>query len=109
MSLLEVHGLKKAFGIVELFHDVDFRVEKGDRVGFVGANGAGKTTLMRCLLGQMEYDGGNVRIDSAASVGYVEQQASLGTGTLYEEFRGAFSDIEALADKKRRKRYKNWI
>lgn len=28
MSLLEVHGLKKAFGIVELFHDVDFRVEK---------------------------------------------------------------------------------
>lgn len=102
MSLLEVHGLKKAFGIVELFHDVDFRVEKGDRVGFVGANGAGKTTLMRCLLGQMEYDGGNVRIDSAASVGYVEQQASLGTGTLYEEFRGAFSDIEALADKKRR-------
>ena len=57
MSLLEVQGLKKAFGINELFHDVNFRVDKGERVGFVGANGAGKTTLMRSLLGQIEYDG----------------------------------------------------
>ncbi|MCR5559097.1 MAG: ATP-binding cassette domain-containing protein [Schwartzia sp.] len=102
MSLLEVQGLKKAFGINELFHDVNFRVDKGERVGFVGANGAGKTTLMRSLLGQIEYDGGSVHTDTAAAVGYVEQQASLGTGTLYEEFRTAFSDIEALAEKKRR-------
>lgn len=102
MSLLEVHGLKKAFGITELFHDVNFRVDKGERVGFVGANGAGKTTLMKCLLGQMEYDDGSVHFDTASTLGYVEQQAALGTGTLYEEFRTAFSDIEALAAKKQR-------
>ena len=101
MSMLRVNGLAKAFGIMELFHDVQFSVARGERVGFVGANGAGKTTLMRCLLGQEEYDAGSVQFDSAATVGYVEQQAQLGTGTLYDEFRQAFQDIIDLGERKR--------
>ena len=94
-------GLKKSFGIEELFHDVTFEVARGDKVGFVGANGAGKTTLMRCLLGQEELDGGTVQLDGAASIGYVEQQADFGGGTLCEAFRHAFDDVIALGAKKR--------
>ena len=89
--MLRVTGLKKSFGIDELFHDVSFEVARGDKVGFVGANGAGKTTLMRCLLGQEETDGGTIQLDEAATIGYVEQQADFGTGTLYEEFLRAFA------------------
>lgn len=101
MSILRVTGLGKSFGIMELFHDVQFSVAGGERVGFVGANGAGKTTLMRCLLGQEEYDAGSVQLDSAATIGYVEQQAQLGTGTLYDEFKTAFQDILDLGERKR--------
>ena len=99
--MLRVTGLKKSFGIDELFHDVSFEVARGDKVGFVGANGAGKTTLMRCLLGQEETDGGTIQLDEAATIGYVEQQADFGTGTLYEEFLRAFDDVIALGERKK--------
>ena len=99
--MLKVAGLKKAFGILELFHDVNFSVAPGERVGFVGANGAGKTTLMRCLLGTEEPDGGSVSFDSPAAVGYVEQQAELAGPTLYDEFMSAFDDIILLGARKR--------
>ncbi len=101
MGKLKVQGLAKSFGIEELFHDVSFEVARGDKVGFVGANGAGKTTLMRILLGQEEYDAGTIRFDDADTVGYVEQQAVFGSGTLYEEFRSAFGDIIELGRRKK--------
>ncbi|MBQ1510054.1 MAG: ABC-F family ATP-binding cassette domain-containing protein, partial [Selenomonadaceae bacterium] len=101
MGKLKVQGLAKSFGIEELFHDVRFEVTRGDKVGFVGANGAGKTTLMRILLGQEEYDAGSIQFDSADTVGYVEQQAKFGEGSLYEEFRRAFEDIIELGERKK--------
>ena len=100
MGKLKVQGLKKSFGIEELFHDVQFEVARGDKVGFVGANGAGKTTLLKILLGQEEYDGGTIQLDSADTIGYVEQQAKFGEGSLYEEFRRAFEDVLALGERK---------
>ena len=80
---------------------MQFEVAKGDKVGFVGANGAGKTTLMRALLGQEEYDAGMIQFDSADTIGYVEQQAQLMEGTLYDTFKSAFSDIIELAARKK--------
>ena len=101
MGILKVNGLKKAFGIDELFHDVNFEVRGGDKVGLVGANGAGKTTLMKILMGQEEADGGSVQLDPAETIGYVQQQADFGEGTLYDEFRRAFDDIIELGERKR--------
>lgn len=98
MGSIKVTNLSKAFGIAELFNDVNFEIKRGERVGFVGANGAGKSTLMKCLLGEMEYDKGSVQIDTADTIGYVEQQADMhATTTLYEELKSAFEDILALA------------
>lgn len=101
MGILKVNGLTKAFGIEELFHDVNFEVRRGERVGFVGANGAGKSTLMKILMGQVEADGGQIQLDSADTIGYVEQQSDFGEGTLYDEFRRAFDDIIELGERKR--------
>lgn len=98
MGSIKVTNLSKAFGISELFNNVNFEIKKGERVGFVGANGAGKSTLMKCLLGEMEHDSGYVQIDSADTIGYVEQQADMHTSTtLHEELKSAFEDILALA------------
>ena len=101
MGILKVVNLKKAFGIDELFHDVTFEVRGSDKVGLVGANGAGKTTLMRIILGAEEADGGMVQLDTAETIGYVEQQADFGEGTLYDEFLRAFEDIIELGQRKR--------
>ena len=98
---MKVIGLAKSFGASEIFHDVSFEVRRGERAGLVGANGAGKTTLMRCLLGAEEADAGSVQLDDGAVIGYVEQQAAFGEGTLYEEFRRAFADVIELAERKR--------
>ena len=98
---MKVIGLAKSFGASEIFHDVSFEVRRGERAGLVGANGAGKTTLLRCLLGAEEADAGAVQLDDGAVIGYVEQQAAFGEGTLYEEFRRAFADVIELAERKR--------
>ena len=102
MGSLKVIGLEKAYGIRTLFSHVDFEVQRGDKVGLVGANGTGKTTLMRILLGREESDGGQVVMDRADTVGYVEQQAAFTHDTLYDELRSAFSDLIALRAEKER-------
>ncbi|MCR5176491.1 MAG: ABC-F family ATP-binding cassette domain-containing protein [Anaerovibrio sp.] len=97
MGTIRVTGLSKAFGTEELFNDVSFEIKRGEKVGFVGANGAGKSTLMKCLLNKEEYDRGNISIDSADTIGYVEQQADMDSdGTLYEELKSVFSDVMKL-------------
>ena len=46
---IEVRNLTKSYGPVKAVDDIDFRVEPGELVGFLGLNGAGKTTTMRIL------------------------------------------------------------
>jgi ATP-binding cassette subfamily F protein 3 len=40
--------LPKSYGSKQVFNNVRFRIERGDRVALVGVNGAGKSTLIRC-------------------------------------------------------------
>ena len=100
MGILRIKDLSKAFGIEELFHNVTFDVARGDKIGFVGPNGAGKSTLMRCLLGLEEYDNGSISIDSADTIGYMQQQFDFKHATLHEELLDSFSDILALGVQK---------
>ena len=100
LGILRVQGLGKSFGIDELFHDVNFDVARGDKVGFVGPNGAGKSTLMKCLMGLEEYDKGHIALDPADTIGYMEQQSDFTHDTLHEELLSAFSDIIALGERK---------
>lgn len=90
---LRVTNLGKSFGIEELFRGVNFEVNRSDKIGFVGANGTGKTTLMRCLMALEEFEEGQVSMDSADTIGYVEQEAALGERTLYGELLQAFDDV----------------
>ena len=58
---LEVDHLTRTFGSRGI-HDLTLRVDAGDVYGFLGPNGAGKTTAMRCILGLIRKDAGEVRI-----------------------------------------------
>ncbi|MFH5836752.1 ATP-binding cassette domain-containing protein [Proteiniclasticum sp. C24MP] len=61
-KILEVEGLKKAFGKVQALKGVKFTVDAGEVVGFIGPNGAGKSTTVRTLLGIIKGDEGHARI-----------------------------------------------
>jgi len=60
MSLLEVKNLSVNYGAIAALQDVDFRVEEGEIVTFVGSNGAGKTTTMRTLSGLVAARAGRI-------------------------------------------------
>src|SRR5688572_19322586 len=70
--MLEVDGLRRAFGTVVALDGMSFTVPKGQVVGFLGPNGAGKTTAMRTILGISEPDAGTVLWDRAP-VGLTER------------------------------------
>ena len=61
--LLELQNLGKSFGEHEVLRDVNAGVERGDRIGIIGANGTGKTTLLRILGGFLDADEGQVIFD----------------------------------------------
>ena len=75
MPVLSVHNLKKSFIERVLFDGVTFDIEKGDKVGFIGANGTGKTTLFKIINGELDADSGNVFTSSEVTLGYMEQHA----------------------------------
>jgi branched-chain amino acid transport system ATP-binding protein len=62
-DLLEVEGLRVAFGKVRVLEAVDFRVAAGEVVALLGTNGAGKSTLLRAVSGLIRPAGGTVRFD----------------------------------------------
>ncbi|MDP2311367.1 MAG: ABC-F family ATP-binding cassette domain-containing protein [Pseudomonadota bacterium] len=57
-TVLEGHGITKAFGGRTLMNNVDFGLVAGDRIGILGPNGIGKTTLLRLIMGQDQPDKG---------------------------------------------------
>ncbi len=62
MDMIEVSGLVKSYGPIQAVKDIQFRVKKGEVVGFLGPNGAGKSTTMKIITGSMAPSGGSVRV-----------------------------------------------
>ncbi|HEY0222134.1 ABC-F family ATP-binding cassette domain-containing protein [Lactovum miscens] len=99
MSILEVKNLSHGFGDRTIFEDVNFRLLKGEHIGFVGANGEGKSTFMSIITGTLTPDEGKVIWSKQHRVGYMDQHAVLGQGkTTREALSDAFKylfDVEA--------------
>jgi ATP-binding cassette subfamily F protein 3 len=73
MELVKFNGVSKDFGHREVLSDVSFRINAGQKVGFVGPNGAGKTTLLRILNGEEPPSGGSIWRLPGVRLGYVPQ------------------------------------
>ncbi len=73
MSLVTAIKISLHFLERELFDEINFSVEKGERIGLVGPNGSGKTTLLRIIMGEISPDHGTVNISRGSRVGYLPQ------------------------------------
>ena len=94
--VVEARNLRKAYGDLVLFDDLNFTLPRGGIVGVIGPNGAGKTTTFRLITGQEKPDGGSLRIGETVQIGYVDQSrdALSPNKTVWEEISGGQDEIE---------------
>jgi len=67
--LLELKGISKAFGGLQVIYDLDLHVDEGEIVSVIGPNGAGKTTLFNLITGVYRPDAGEIRLDGRSLLG----------------------------------------
>ncbi|MDT0576547.1 ATP-binding cassette domain-containing protein [Croceicoccus sp. F390] len=80
-AVITAEGVSKYFGEGEarrtIIRNFDLRIQRGDRIGIVGANGTGKTTLLKMLTGELAPDEGKVTLANSLSCVLIDQQRSL--------------------------------
>ena len=95
--MISANNISVYFGGQELFDDVSFMVNKGDRIGLVGKNGAGKSTLLRILSGEQKANEGSISTPNESTIGYLRQDLEFEEGrTVQEEAEQAFQEIKKL-------------
>jgi branched-chain amino acid transport system ATP-binding protein len=67
--LLELEGISKSFGGLNVIQELDLHVDEGEIVSVIGPNGAGKTTLFNLVTGVYQPDGGDIRFEKQSVVG----------------------------------------
>ena len=98
--MISANNISVFFGGQELFDNVSFMVNKGDRIGLVGKNGAGKSTLLRILSGEQSPNEGSISTPNDSTLGYLRQDLDFEEGrTVQQEAELAFKEIKELEEK----------
>jgi ATP-binding cassette subfamily F protein uup len=99
MTLLRAANVGLSFGSRTLFHDIEFVIEEGERVGLVGINGCGKSTLMKILAGAVKADSGLLQLQRNTRVSYLPQEPTFPEGaTVQSELEVAQAPLKAALD-----------
>lgn len=98
--MVSVNNLSLYFGGQDIFKDISFMVNKGDKIGLTGKNGAGKSTLLKVLAKQQTPNHGNVSIPNGIIIGYLMQDLDFEDGrTVLEEVQIAFEYLNDIENK----------
>lgn len=71
------NDVKKSFGAHTVFEGVNFTINRGEKVAFVGRNGEGKTTMVRCILGELAHEGEIVIGHNVETAYFAQHEAQL--------------------------------
>ena len=85
-------NVSKSYGNKPVFKNVNFTIERGEKIAFVGKNGEGKSTLVKCIMKEIEY-GGNLQLGHNVQIGYFAQDQA---ATLDESLT-VFQTIDDIA------------
>jgi ATP-binding cassette subfamily F protein uup len=86
MNCLSVERLAKRYGPRQLFSDISFGLEKGQKTAIVARNGTGKSTLLKCIAGLEKPDEGKITFNKGLRIGYLDQNVSMtATHSLVDE------------------------
>lgn len=105
MSVIEVNHVSKSFGKQQVLRDVSFECESGRVYGLIGRNGSGKTVLMKCVVGLLRPDAGEITVSGqrvgrdtefAQSIGFLIENPGFLPG------ESGFTNLKYLASIRRR-------
>lgn len=71
--IFKVEHISKSYGDLKVIKNFSFEVERGDKIGIIGANGCGKTTLVKMLVGLLEKDAGEIELGHQVQISYFPQ------------------------------------
>ena len=97
MSLIEVRGLKKRFGSLEVLKGIDLTVEQGERIAIIGGSGCGKSVFLRCLSLLETPEAGQIFIDGQeiTAKGAKVDQIRRSMGVVFQKFH-LFSEMDVM-------------
>ena len=88
-----MENVSKSYGDHLIFKDVTLTINRGDKVAFVGKNGEGKSTLVKCIMGQIDYEG-KLQIGHNVKIGYFAQNQA----QLLDDNFTVFDTIDRVAE-----------
>jgi len=102
--VLEADSVSQSYDGRQLFKDFSTVIQRGDKIGLIGANGCGKTTLLSILLGRNEPESGSVKLGTKMEIAYFDQLRgqldesmsvvdNVGQGKDYVEINGASKHV----------------
>lgn len=104
--MISVQNLSVEFSAKSLFDNINYVINKRDRIALVGKNGAGKSTMLKIIAGLQSPTSGQVAVPADTTIGYLPQQMKLtDTATVIEEVRKAYSHVDEM--KRRLERMNN--
>ncbi len=101
--LITIEGLNKSFGQDEILKNVKMTINEKGRYGLIGVNGAGKSTLLKIIMGELDYDSGELTKKPGLRVGYLKQNNGLEReSSIIAEMRKVFEDVILAEENMRR-------
>ena len=95
--MISILNLSVEFSAKSLFDNINYVINKKDKIALVGKNGAGKSTMLKIIAGLQKPTSGNVAVPSDITIGYLPQQMVLNDSlTVIEEVRKAFSHLDEM-------------
>ncbi len=100
--LITVDNLCKSFGEEKILENINMTINEKGRYGLIGVNGAGKSTLLRILMGELNFESGNVIKKPNLTIGYLKQNNGLEReNTIIDEMHKVFEDVLKAEDSMR--------
>lgn len=95
--MISIQNLSVEFSARPLFDNINYVINKRDKIALVGKNGAGKSTMLKIIAGLQHPTSGQVVVPEGVTIGYLPQQMEVSdTLTVADEVRKAFGHIDAL-------------